>query len=89
VISSGAAGETSASLGRVRDHLDVHAGTLGKAPGKGEVSGISSAAVEFGIAGGVVLAGLVKLLLRYGWHRLTAPKGRHRGGLPDRSATKR
>jgi hypothetical protein len=31
-----------------------------------------------GIYGGLAVAAFAKLLLRYGWKRITAPKGRHR-----------
>lgn len=36
--------------------------------------------LEAAVLGGLVLAAVVKVALRYGWRRLTAPKGRHRGG---------
>ena len=35
--------------------------------------------IELAIVGGLVLAAMVKVALRYGWRRLTAPRGRHRG----------
>jgi hypothetical protein len=35
--------------------------------------------LEYAIFGGLALADLAKVLLRYGWRRLTAPGGRHRG----------
>jgi len=37
-------------------------------------------ALEAAVLGGLVLAGAVKVVLRYGWKRVTAPRGRHRGG---------
>jgi hypothetical protein len=39
-----------------------------------------STVITIGISGGLAVAGLTKLLLRHGWRRLTAPKGRHRHG---------
>jgi hypothetical protein len=41
--------------------------------------GVSSTLVEAGVAGGLVLAAVVKSGLRRAWRRLAAPKGRHRG----------
>jgi hypothetical protein len=46
-----------------------------------------STVMEFGIIGGLLLAAIVKTLLRFGWRRLTAPKGRHRlTDGPDRQS---
>jgi hypothetical protein len=45
---------------------------------------MSSTLLHFAVAGGLALAGVVKVALRYGWRRLTAPKGRHRGGRAGR-----
>jgi hypothetical protein len=44
----------------------------------GGPGGMSGGLAELGVIGGLVLAGAVKRGLRYGWRRLTAPKGRHR-----------
>jgi len=35
--------------------------------------------LEVAAGGGLVLAGVVKVLLTFAWKRLTAPRGRHRG----------
>ncbi len=42
---------------------------------------VTSMLYEVAAIGGLVLAAIVKLLLTYGWKRLSAPKGRqrHRG----------
>jgi hypothetical protein len=39
-----------------------------------------STVMEFGICRGLLLAAIVKTLLRFRWRRLTTPKGRYRGG---------
>jgi hypothetical protein len=41
----------------------------------------SAGLLELGVVGGLVLAGVVKSGLRYGWRRLIAPPGRHRGAV--------
>ena len=40
---------------------------------------MSSTLLEYAILGGLALAGLAKVLLRYCWRRLTAARGWHRG----------
>lgn len=44
----------------------------------GAQGGASGGVMELGVIGGLVLAGVVKAMLRYGWRRLRAPGGRHR-----------
>jgi hypothetical protein len=50
----------------------------GKPGERGEAFAMSSTVLEASIAGGLLLAAIVKTVLRYGWRRLTAPRGRHR-----------
>ena len=40
---------------------------------------MSGTLLEAGVIVGLALANLVKLTLRYGWRRVTAPKGQRRG----------
>jgi hypothetical protein len=40
---------------------------------------MSATLYEVAVIGGLVLAGSAKWELKYGWRRLIAPKGRHRG----------
>lgn len=39
---------------------------------------MSSTLLEYAVLAGFVVAGVAKLLLRYGWRRVTAPRRRHR-----------
>ena len=48
--------------------------------GKDRAAARTSTLVSVAISAGLALAGLAKLLLRYGWRRLRVPKGRYRHG---------
>lgn len=50
----------------------------------GSSGGASGVALELGMVGGLVLAAIVKWGLRFAWKRLSAPRGRHRGGPAPR-----
>jgi len=50
---------------------------VGQRPGRSNdphPTGVTSTLYELAVVGGLVLAGLIKMLLRCSWRRLTAPR---------------